>query len=89
LVGRVYARQARCATARDPIRERGSPDALDRLEAFASVNGPRFYGVPVSTRYRNLVHEEIEVPFVCKLGPNMMIPFHADTRLRWRFVGAA
>ena len=24
-------------------------NALDKLEAFASLNGPRFYGLPVST----------------------------------------
>ena len=63
--------------------------ALDRLEAFASLHGPSFYGLPVNKQHVKLVREELDVPVVCQLGSNKVVPFHAGTRLRWRFGGIA
>jgi dihydroorotase len=37
-------------------------DALDRLEAFASLNGPAFYGLPANERRVTLVAEPTPVP---------------------------
>ena len=57
--------------------------ALERLEAFASVNGANFYGLPVNDgsvtlqRLDTLVPEEVED----------VVPFHAGEMLRWRFAG--
>jgi dihydroorotase len=57
-------------------------DALDRFEAFTSINGARFYGLPVNEetvtleRWENPVPEEIDG----------VVPFHAGEMLRWRLV---
>jgi dihydroorotase len=55
-------------------------DALDRFEAFASVNGPRFYGLPVSDEKVTLEREEIQVPDEV----DGLVPFHAGETLRWK-----
>jgi dihydroorotase len=61
--------------------------ALDRLEAFASLNGPAFYGLPVNTRQVKLQRTEVEIPALCRIGPNQVVPFHAGTKLGWSFAG--
>jgi dihydroorotase len=58
-------------------------DALDRLEAFASLNGARFYDLPVNEETVTLERAEIEVPQ--EIGG--IVPFHAGETLRWRFAG--
>ena len=57
--------------------------ALDRFEAFASLNGPRFYGLPVNEETITLERSEVEVP------PEIegLVPFHAGGRLPWKFIG--
>jgi len=57
--------------------------ALDRFEAFASVNGPSFYGLPVNEDTVTLERAEAEVPQEVA----GIVPFHAGQRLRWKFVG--
>lgn len=61
--------------------------ALDKLEAFASLNGPRFYGLPVNERCVALVREEAAVPQAIGEGALRLVPFHAGRTLPWRFVG--
>ena len=61
--------------------------ALDRLEGFAALHGPAFYGLPVNTQRVKLVREEVEVPSLCRIGANKVVPFHAGSRLRWKFAG--
>jgi dihydroorotase len=58
-------------------------DALDRFEAFASLNGPRFYGLPANEETITLERTEVEVPDLIE----GLVPFHAGERLRWKFVG--
>jgi dihydroorotase len=36
-------------------------NALQHFEAFCSLNGPRFYGLPVNEGYVELVREESQV----------------------------
>ncbi|HKU92850.1 MAG TPA: dihydroorotase [Sphingomicrobium sp.] len=56
--------------------------ALDRLEAFASVHGPKFYGLPLNDGTVTLEKTDVEVPAEVA----GVVPFHAGERLRWRFV---
>jgi dihydroorotase len=58
-------------------------DALDKLEAFASINGARFYNLPVNEETVTLERADVEVPEEIK----GVVPFHAGEILRWRFVG--
>jgi dihydroorotase len=57
--------------------------ALDKLEGFASINGARFYGLPVNEETVMLARTEVEVP--AEIGG--FVPFHAGERLRWSFAG--
>lgn len=62
--------------------------ALDKFEAFASLNGARFHGQPVSEervlleRTPSVVPDIIDVP-----GGEGIVPFRAGTRLNWTFKG--
>jgi dihydroorotase len=56
-------------------------DALENFEAFASLNGPRFYGLPVNEGTVTLERAETEVPDA--IGD--LVPFHAGGTLGWRF----
>lgn len=58
-------------------------NALDRFEAFASLNGPRFYGLPVNEATITLVRDETRVPDVLDVGGTMIVPFHAGEALGW------
>jgi dihydroorotase len=58
--------------------------ALDKLEAFASENGPRFYGLPLNAGTVTLERAEAEVPASIPAAGSAVIPFHAGETLRWR-----
>lgn len=62
-------------------------DALDRLEAFASQHGPRFYGLPLNTETVELERVSHTVPGRIKTAATDIVPFHAGCVLEWRFVG--
>lgn len=57
--------------------------ALDRLEAFASENGPRFYGLPLNEATVTLKRQEVPVPAVIDANGTSIVPFHAGETLRW------
>ena len=57
--------------------------ALDKLEAFASVNGARFYGLPVNEERVTLDRTEQQVPKEIA----GLVPFHSGEILRWKFRG--
>ena len=60
--------------------------ALDRFEAFASENGPRFYGLPLNEGTITLERDEVTVPGSFDTGDISLVPFHAGEVLGWRFV---
>ena len=62
--------------------------ALDQLEAFASRNGPRFYGLPVNAGTVTLRKETWRVPETLSLGNAVVVPFWAGRELSWRLVDA-
>jgi dihydroorotase len=65
--------------------------ALEKLEAFASEFGPRFYGLPLNAGTITLERQPQEVPSQLHLndaagtGVNL-VPFHAGETLNWRLV---
>jgi dihydroorotase len=61
--------------------------ALDRFEAFASENGPLFYGLPLNEGTITLERAEVEVPERIGSGDTAVVPLHAGERLGWRLVG--
>ena len=61
--------------------------ALDRLEAFASEYGPRFYGLPLNEDRIALERASSEVPEALAAAGTRLVPFHAGETLPWRLVG--
>jgi dihydroorotase len=61
--------------------------ALDKLEAFTSLNGPAFYGLPLNDGTVTLEKAETEVPATIEAPGGNLIPFHAGETLGWRFKG--
>src|SRR5215469_14022864 len=59
-------------------------NALDRLEAFASLNGPRFYGLPLNDTRVTLKREKWKVPPKVKVGSAVVKPFLAGEELGWK-----
>lgn len=60
--------------------------ALDRLEAFASLNGPRFYGLPPNAGAVTLERAAVDVPERIQMGTIDLVPFHAGETLRWKLL---
>ncbi|GMM60659.1 dihydroorotase [Novosphingobium pituita] len=58
--------------------------ALDKFEAFASENGPRFYGLPLNEGTVTLEKAPVEVPAEIAAGGTVLVPFHAGETLAWR-----
>ena len=59
--------------------------ALDRLEAFASENGPRFYRLPLNEDRVTLERVDTAVADLLELDGVSVVPFHAGETLGWRF----
>ena len=58
-------------------------DALDKLEKFASINGPKFYGLPLNEDTITLTKKEQKVPERITLSETDIIPFHAGETIGW------
>ena len=62
---------------------------LDRLEAFASEHGPRFYGLPLNEERITLERQPHTVPSRIHANDAAgvatdLVPFHAGEPLAWR-----
>ena len=60
--------------------------ALDKLEAFASVHGADFYGLPRNTDTITLKRESWDAPARLKMGEDSLVPLRAGEAIRWRVV---
>ncbi|WP_349605504.1 dihydroorotase [Cupriavidus sp. DF5525] len=58
--------------------------ALDKLEAFASFNGPAFYGLPRNTGTLTLEREDWELPAELPYGDTTLVPLRGGETLRWK-----
>jgi dihydroorotase len=58
--------------------------ALDRFEAFASLNGPRFYGLPLNEGTVTLSRGVLELPDRIEAAGGHLVPFLGGSRLDWR-----
>ncbi|MEO1730041.1 MAG: dihydroorotase [Pseudomonadota bacterium] len=62
-------------------------DAIDRFEAFASLNGPAFYKLPVNEETVTLERVQVAVPEELALVGETIVPWHGGQALGWKFVG--
>ena len=61
--------------------------ALDKLEAFASFNGPAFYGLPRNSGTVTLKRETWTAPESYPFGDALVKPLRGGETLGWRLVG--
>jgi dihydroorotase len=59
---------------------------LDKLEAFASRNGPAFYGLPENTQHITLRREPWQLPADYDFGEQRIVPLKAGETLQWKLV---
>lgn len=68
----------------EAFEQMGALDTIDRFEAFCSLNGPAFYGVPVNTGVYELQRKPQSVPetlpFITESG---IVPLRAGETLDW------
>ncbi|MGE6468136.1 dihydroorotase [Serratia proteamaculans] len=57
--------------------------ALEHLEAFCSLNGPRFYGLPVNADFIELQRVPTIQPEEIAMGNETVVPFLAGESLSW------
>ncbi|MBF0264448.1 MAG: dihydroorotase [Gammaproteobacteria bacterium] len=70
-------------------------DKLENLEAFSSLNGAKFYGLPVNSEKLTLVRESWDVPEYYQFGTNeadntsshRLIPLFAGEQINWKING--
>ena len=58
-------------------------NALQHFEAFCSLNGPRFYGLPVNETFIELERKESRVDEAIPLTDDTLIPFLAGETVNW------
>ena len=61
-------------------------NALDKLEAFASFNGPAFYGLPRNAGKVTLRKESWTLPEMVPFGETQLKPLRGGETLAWRLV---
>ncbi len=62
-------------------------NALDKLEAFASLNGPAFYQLPVNEDKITLVKKSWQVPAILSFGNDVVVPIRGDDSIAWQVKG--
>ncbi|MGJ8692416.1 MAG: dihydroorotase [Thalassotalea sp.] len=59
-------------------------NALDKLEAFASINGPTFYNLPLNQDKITLTKTSWTVPATLAFGDNQVVPIRAGEEILWQ-----
>lgn len=60
--------------------------ALEHLEAFSSLNGPRFYGLPLNEDFITLQRTPVTQPDEIALGSEAVVPFLAGESINWSVI---
>lgn len=58
--------------------------ALNKLEGFASLHGPAFYGLPVNTDTITLTKNAWQVPETVSFGSQDVVPIRAGENIQWQ-----
>jgi len=59
-------------------------NALEHFEAFASINGARFYGLPLNTEKITLARQPWVIPESLPFGKDVVVPLMAGQTLEWK-----
>jgi dihydroorotase len=60
--------------------------ALDKLEAFASINGADFYQLPHNQEHITLIQENWQAPASYRFGEDEVIPLRANQEVQWKII---
>jgi dihydroorotase len=60
--------------------------ALHQLEAFASLNGPAFYDLPVNEGSVTLKREAWTIPPTVAMGEHQLVPLDAGQQIGWKML---
>jgi dihydroorotase len=58
--------------------------ALDKLEAFASLNGPGFYNLPVNRGSITLKRESWTLPAELPFADSVLVPLNGGETMDWK-----
>ena len=58
--------------------------ALDKLEGFASLHGPKFYNLPVNSDKITLVKDTWNIPATLSFGADVVVPIRANETIAWQ-----
>ncbi|MBW0454600.1 MAG: dihydroorotase [Candidatus Kinetoplastibacterium crithidii] len=58
-------------------------NSIDKLEAFASFNGPDFYGLPRNRDFLVLYRKENIIPDMLEIGKIQLVPLGAGSVIHW------
>lgn len=58
--------------------------ALDKLEAFASIDGPAFYGLPRNAESVTLVRESWMIPDELPMAETSVVPLNGGESINWK-----
>lgn len=61
-------------------------NALDKLEGFASIFGPKFYTLEMNTQKIYLKKQKQVVPSTLPFGNGSLVPFYAEKELSWQLI---
>jgi len=61
-------------------------NALDKLEGFASLFGPKFYKLPINTSRIKLIKEDWAAPYTLPFGDSKVVPFKAGQQISWKVI---
>ena len=61
-------------------------NALDKLEGFASLHGPKFYGLPVNNDKITLTRKPWSVPATMAFGKQQVVPIRANEMINWQVI---
>ena len=82
----VHTKYAACGCAGCYTEAFAQAGALDKLEAFASLNGPAFYGLPVNQGTITLKRESWTLPETVPFGEHALVPLNAGETIHWKMV---
>lgn len=59
-------------------------NALEKLEDFASINGPTFYQLPINSDKITLVRKAWKVPATLTFGDDVVVPIRSEDHIAWQ-----
>jgi dihydroorotase len=61
-------------------------NSLDKLEGFLSENGAKFYGLELNSDFIEIKKEEWIIPSELKFGSDIVVPYKANYKCKWKVI---